>query len=395
MSDFQSNLLKQILYLQNLKQEGGFWDFKKKWHQKNLSLLHDIICMANNLENRDAYIIIGVDESEDYTFCDVTHDPNRRNTQQLVDFLKDKKFAGGIRPTVYVQSLFIPECHVTIDVIVIQNSHQTPFYLSTHYQELRAHHIYTRIQNTNTPKDSSADIDKVEQLWRKRFHLDESPTQRFLYYLQDIENWEITYDSNEDLIYFYRYAPEFTIRQIPQDDRKAFQYFLFMQEDPTPYYKEVTLYYHQTPIRHFSGIYLNNASCFVISPNRSTIQFSQCTKQDITSAENTIYYRYYVQGTFEFLLTKLFQDSQSPDTFQAHINSVLFFETDHERIQFEEYVSLHKREYLTLFNKQYPSLLYPEYYDGKTDSFDKQFKDKQILDIMLENFLKCPEKKSG
>ena len=54
----------EIQDLISLKQEGAYWDFKREWYSQNKKddLLHDIICMSNNLSNRDAYIIIGVDE---------------------------------------------------------------------------------------------------------------------------------------------------------------------------------------------------------------------------------------------------------------------------------------------------------------------------------------------
>lgn len=45
------------------KIKGGYWDFKKCWHSNKTDLLHDIICMANNIENKDACIIIGVSYS--------------------------------------------------------------------------------------------------------------------------------------------------------------------------------------------------------------------------------------------------------------------------------------------------------------------------------------------
>ena len=58
-------LYTEIRELINLKQEGSYWDFKREWYKnnKNADLLHDIICMANNLSNRDGYIIIGVKEA--------------------------------------------------------------------------------------------------------------------------------------------------------------------------------------------------------------------------------------------------------------------------------------------------------------------------------------------
>ena len=68
----------EILDLILLKQEGSYWDFKREWYSqdKKSDLLHDIMCMANNLSNRNAYIIIGVDEENDYSFSSVKTDPN-------------------------------------------------------------------------------------------------------------------------------------------------------------------------------------------------------------------------------------------------------------------------------------------------------------------------------
>ena len=106
-----------------LRQEGEYWDFKKEWHINKADLLHDIICMANNPSLHDGFIVIGINEETDFSVCDVVNDPNRRKTQDMVTFLRDKKFAGGIRPTVYVQSLSIAQ--KTIDVIMVQNEQNT------------------------------------------------------------------------------------------------------------------------------------------------------------------------------------------------------------------------------------------------------------------------------
>ena len=106
-----------------LRQEGEYWDFKKEWHINKADLLHDIICMANNPSPHDGFIVIGINEETHFSVCDVVNDPNRRKTQDMVTFLRDKKFAGGIRPTVYVQSLSIAQ--KTIDVIMVQNEQNT------------------------------------------------------------------------------------------------------------------------------------------------------------------------------------------------------------------------------------------------------------------------------
>ena len=135
------NLRDKIMELIELKQEGGYWDFKRQWHESKGDLLHDIICMANNLEDNDAYIIIGVDEENNCKIKNVLDDPHRKNTQMLVDFLKDKKFAGDIRPVVKVENLQFYSA--TIDVVVIKNSPNTPFYLKERFQDLSPNYIYT------------------------------------------------------------------------------------------------------------------------------------------------------------------------------------------------------------------------------------------------------------
>ena len=86
--------------------------------EKTDDLLIDIICMANNLVDRDCYIIIGVDEENDFKITDVSSDENRKNTQNIVDFLRNKPFAGNVRPEVYVRTIKLEEN--VIDVIVIK-----------------------------------------------------------------------------------------------------------------------------------------------------------------------------------------------------------------------------------------------------------------------------------
>lgn len=177
----------EVRQLIGLQQEGEYWDFKKEWHQNKADLLHDIICMANNLSNQDGLIIIGVDEENDYSICDVINDPNRRKTQDIVSFLREKKFAGGIRPTAYVQPVTLWK--KTIDIIVIRNDRNTPYYLTEQYQGVFANNIYARIMDTNTPKNASADINIIEKLWKKRFGIDATALDRALLFLQMNDIW--------------------------------------------------------------------------------------------------------------------------------------------------------------------------------------------------------------
>ena len=182
-----------IAELISLDVEGPYWDFKEKWPDNNVDLLHDIICMANNLEDQDAFIIIGVSDSEKTGHLEVigVSDQDRKNQQNLIDFLRGKKYAGDNRPITYVETLNISGKE--LDIIVIKKTHKTPYYLTVPYvcgnKRLLSGHIYIRVGDTNTPKDMTADIDKVEYLWRKRFGIDLTIRDKLLRLLDEPSGW--------------------------------------------------------------------------------------------------------------------------------------------------------------------------------------------------------------
>ena len=102
------DLKKRVLVYISKKHEGSSWDFKRQWYDNGKGKsdqLHDIICMSNLTGDEDGLIIIGVDEENDCKLCDVSNDPNRKDTHELVKFLRDKHFDGGIRPTVHVETI--------------------------------------------------------------------------------------------------------------------------------------------------------------------------------------------------------------------------------------------------------------------------------------------------
>ena len=91
MTMYKGRLADKIADLILLKQEGEYWDFKKEWYSNKADLLHDIICMSNNLTTEDGLIIIGVDEFDGFSIIDITNDNNRMSTQNIVDFLALEK----------------------------------------------------------------------------------------------------------------------------------------------------------------------------------------------------------------------------------------------------------------------------------------------------------------
>lgn len=266
-------LENEIAELIERKAEGSYWDFKQEWHSNNAALLHDIICMANSPANRDCYIIIGITDKT-YDVCGVSLE-KRKNQQNVIDLLRQKpRWAGGYIPEVYVKTVIINEKE--IDVIVIKQSDNTPFYLLEDYKDqserLSKGAIYIRKGDTNTPKTGTADVYDTELLWKRRFGLLYNPSQRAKHYLKDIENWEMVdgeTDKSGDNRFFFYYRPDpdytvhFTYEELEENRRRvtdindesigSFSYYLFAfcnVSYHTDYSdtREVRLFYKDVPL---------------------------------------------------------------------------------------------------------------------------------------------------
>lgn len=371
----------EIIDLISLKQEGSYWDFKREWYSqdKKADLLHDIICMANNIYNRDAYIIIGVDEENDYSFSSVKTDPNRRNTQQLVDFMRDKHFAGGVRPIVSVENICFGENE--IDVIVVHNSDSTPFFLTEKYQSVKPNNIYTRVMDSNTPKDKSADLSHIAMLWKKRFGLLSAPLERMMIYLNSPDLWN--YSPNDCCIekQYYKFSPEYTIESVIDDSKNGYQYYLFNQTDIHPRWYDINLYYHQTMLASLEGLSLDGGRYFTTSPRTDSVSLTQYLHWDIA-------FKYYIKNSIEYIVHEFYYHPDGDDETIAHdrfMECILVFETDTEKEEFKHFVAQNwknKQEY----NKNIWMPHFEKIKGYNMDVIKEEFLNSQILKKMLVEF---------
>lgn len=370
-----------ILSLIALKQEGSYWDFKREWYPdgKKADLLHDIICMSNNLSSRDAYIIIGVDEERDYSVFSVKDDINRKNTQQLVDFLRDKHFAGGVRPVVSVESISMGENE--IDVIVVHNNGATPFYLTENYQSVMPNNIYTRVMDSNTPKNKSADISHIEILWKKRFGLLASPLERMKIYLQDASLWDASPENNSAEKSYYRFSPEFTIESVMDDSKNGYQYYLFNQTDIRARCYDINLYYHQTMLTSLEGLSLDGGRYFTPSPKTDGVSLTKYHHWDVS-------FKYFIRNSMEYIIHGFYYHPDGDDQTIAHdkfLKCILVFDTDSEKEKFKEFV-LHN-----WCNKEkYCSNIWTPHFEEiegyVMDVIKEEYLNSQILQHMLNAF---------
>lgn len=374
-------LYDEIEKLISLGQEGEYWDFKKEWYgkEKNEDLLLDIICMANNLANRDAYIIIGVDENSDYSINDISADNNRRNTQMLTDFIRSKKFAGDFRPVVTVEQVLLHDG--IIDVIIVHNSLNTPFYLLERYKGVNANNIYVRLQDSNTPRDKSADYHHVEYLWKKRFGMLLSPIEKVMVYLKNPDDWENS-PSQEDKKY-YKYAPEFSIEHnFEADDRRdGYEYYLFNQTDSRPRWSDIRILYYQTVLAELGGVILDGGRYFTATPYTDGFSLSERSSWDVS-------YKYMIKGELNHLVHEFYYKDDGDEAQYSHDRfeeCILIFDNDDEHQHFNAYaaVSWSKRDQYTE-NIFIPHM--EELSGYNMDAFREQYQNVQILRRMLEEF---------
>lgn len=201
--------------------EGGHWDYKKDYTDCQEDKLMDLICMANNIEGQDAYLIYGA--NNDGTVFGIENTSHKRYTsKELQEFLRTRMFAGDYVPSISVNTIKI-DGH-ELDVVTIHNTNKTPYYLKKDFnpskdkpnKKLRAGAIYTRVNDINTPRELTASLEHTEYLWRKRFGIEKTPSQKLMLLLDDINGWSET-EWDEQRYSYNIQSPEYQIIVLESD----------------------------------------------------------------------------------------------------------------------------------------------------------------------------------
>ena len=317
--------------------EGEYWDFKLKHYEKTdkdkTNMLHDILCMANTQSDHDGYIIFGV-ENKTCSVRGVENDPNRRCSENIISFLREISFVAGIRPEVRIKS-FQFQNH-EIDVLIVKNTKNTPYYLFSSFNDIRPFYIYTRVGDSNTPKNKSADLQHVEYLWKKRFGLTSSPLFRFKGMLYDKNNW-ITTESDYDVVYYLN-APEFTLRYSNNTnyDVNGNYFFANYWILHKPEIRALSLYYYGTELVKYSIVIVDDGKYSFPVPQASCIEFSD--------SKFPVRYYYYSKENIRYDILYYLEDNDYPDR-QSLYNMIPIFSSDEERIAFEKFVKQNCYDY--------------------------------------------------
>ncbi|WP_226646329.1 ATP-binding protein [Microbulbifer variabilis] len=170
--------------------EGLWWDFKQKFPSELIDMLHDITCLANVIHDGDRYLVYGV--ADDYEIVGLEEDDNHHTQADVINYLRQQPYAENCEPQISLTDIEYEGKKLAI--LTVKNIRLKPYYFTKEIRKgkhlLRAGTIYSRVGDTNTPKDSCARPKDAEAMWHERFGLGLRPDERFSVILEDVDNWE-------------------------------------------------------------------------------------------------------------------------------------------------------------------------------------------------------------
>ncbi|WP_305752116.1 AlbA family DNA-binding domain-containing protein [Mammaliicoccus sciuri] len=382
-----NNKIKSLI---DSKREGEYWDFKAKYHENKVELLHDIICLSNNLLNNEAYLILGVSDKGD--LLGVNNDPNRKTQEELISFISGKKFARGRYPHISLVT-FIYE-QKEIDVIVINPKQYAPYYLEKSLtakkgnknKTIYAGSIYTRVEDKNTPIDATASPLDTEILWKIHFGLYPSPLKRLEKYLLNYENW-----MKNSTGYFYSEAPEYMVYENEEVAEKEdyfnliSPFYAYKQTNSNTLYSYYEFKYHSTVLYSRQCISLDSGIYKTPVPELGTINFN-------LNREGTIYYRYFSEDTILYNIHLFMYRGDSMEEKIARnkfVECVLIFKSDVERERFERHILNNFSEVNLLISRNKTRVFGIEHLSQLAkEDITKKVKTVDVLKDQLKNFRK-------
>lgn len=366
-NDQLDEIVREFFYQET---EGEYWDFKEKPYfyegqskeeknKKKNDLLHDIICMANNLSNRDAYIIMGI-QDKPVKITGVKQFSNKWTQENYQDFLQNLTWAGDMIPTVEFRTIN----NGNLDVLIIKKSNRVPFYVTKKYSKVRENRIYVRKGSKNTAIDSQAEIGDIEKLFEFRFGLTPFPKERVINYITDHDHWIEMKGNYETRSWYYEKFPEYTMELVddPQNDELKAPVYALIQSNARTTWQILRLKYHQTILLEFSSHYIDEYRGISVQPKYNFLKLFD--RMDGIKFPSMYYYYLYnsVEIELMYLLKELMQ--QDGEARRRHLSLIPVFYDDDERNAIEEYIEENRTDILVKIKKESEKVCLGYNYEG-------------------------------
>lgn len=334
------NLKTTIQELIDTNREGDYWDFKEIYHKNKAELLHDIISLSNSLHKGKRYLIFGVKDSNEKTEIVGLNqnDSNRKKQSGFIDFLRDKTFAGGIRPEIELQTIKFDKNEV--DVLIIFDNSNKPYFLTSDFSDnagnkhkiVKANYIYTRINDTNTPINKSADLNIIEKMWKERFSLDLTPLEKMQNLLIQPDNWFKDLGNKN-----YSYNLDFPeLNLIFSDPHEFWEPYSFFFLNEKSYLGKVEFKFHSTILFELEYMYCDEMKIEFPIPDSEHLKIDD---------ENDNWYYYFdlstKKGKFLIFLSNNLSNMES----RGVEAPFLVFKNKKEKERFNKYIRENKKEF--------------------------------------------------
>ena len=372
--------------------EGEYWDFKEKPYfyegqskeeknKKKNDLLHDIICMANNLSNRDAYIIMGI-QDKPIKITGVKQFSNKWTQEKYQDFLQNLTWAGDMIPTVEFRTINDGD----LDVLIIKKSNKIPFYITKKYSKVRENQIYVRKGSKNTAIDSQAEIGDIEKLFEFRFGLTPFPKERVINYITDHNHWTEMKGNCETRSWYYEKFPEYTMELVddPQNDELRAPVYALIHPNVRTTWEILRIKYHQTILLEFSSHYIDEYRGLSVQPRYNFLKLFEGVN-NINSKTN---FYYYLADSVEINLMYLLEElhEQDGEALRQHLSLIPVFKNDDEREAIEKYVEENKSKILVKIKKESEKVCLGYNYEGD-EQHSKWDKEEIAVTKVVKNIL--------
>ena len=343
--------------------EGDYCDFKECWHHNNADLVRDIVSLANSPHYiGERYLIIGVDnEAKVIGIKPASH----LKQADIITILRDCNFAGNLFPDISLEDIQVNGKDLSI-IVIKDKPEDRPYYLEKVYTQkdkggskdntIYPGTIYSRVRDSNTPKDKTASLSDTEKMWRQRFGIDATPLERMTQYLLDFDGWcqplvngewngcsTPSHLLREGGSMYYRQAPEFIIKKSPLsgydnsglgDEVQGGESWVRKAFDPVSRMYKLELVYHQT-VLHTEAVLTYDYTTLFNNPN---------TYSKLKNFENALFYYYLEDDILKFNIlqflhyTNLNHTSEIINPRRGDIVPLVIFKNENELEEFCNYL---------------------------------------------------------
>ncbi|MES5423838.1 RNA-binding domain-containing protein, partial [Lacticaseibacillus paracasei] len=303
--------------------------------------LTSIFSFVNVTHHDDCFLIIGVDDKT-HDVIGVEDDKYRRNQQNIIDFLHMLPISGEYIPRVQVETVQYFNGH-DVDVIRIFNTNNVPVFLNERWnargkkttensvemgyiytrQDIHPEQIFLREGDVNTARNQTGEFHQVEELWKKHFHLNQPILDRYLYCLQDTQNW--SYFENDKIGFLYNLNPDFYMLLKDDDATAEVESFSINFSNPKIDWQVLSLKYRQITVKSMQAAFLDSANLLFVVPDVGTPR----------NSFDRIFYRNFTVNTLKNQVQNLFavngpNEVSKGDLIEFYKNIVVY-ESEEER----------------------------------------------------------------